>query len=78
MTAALPRPADRRALDELATHLRREAKDLRFERSKLEQSVRALTWEGRGADGFGVRMRARLHDLEAVADDLDAAARQLE
>lgn len=69
--------ADPKALDELASRLRAEAKDLRTERGELERSLRTLTWEGKGGDRFRDRARTRLGDIDAVADDLEAAARQL-
>lgn len=69
--------ADPKVLDALAGRLLAEAKVLRTERSELQRSLHSLTWEGRGGDRFRDRARTRLHDLDAVADDLEAAARRL-
>lgn len=69
--------ADPKVLDDLAARLLAEAKDVRTERSELERSLRTLTWEGKGGDRFRDRARTRLHDLDAVADDLEGAARQI-
>ncbi len=76
-TATATTTADPQALDDLAARLRVEARDLRTERAELERSLRTLTWEGKGGDRFRDRAQTRLHDLDAVADDLEAAARQL-
>lgn len=69
-------PAGR--LDEAAEDLRRWERKLRAVQDRLDHARGQLVWQGRGAQEFSDRVRARTAELDAAADAVRSAHRLLE